>query len=260
MSYSPVSPVHFLARLRRHLRANLPVLNLSTTADTFDTKTQGGEGVRRHAEGAGFAQMQMLQQMMGGYAPGAEDYEVGLSAAARAKGKPEGQTRGCALPRRLSPRSRRPGQGASDRKLRRKRREPSHGRSVSPRLAPASSSNSPGSPISSTPWSSDPSPPPNPGRGTCTTTGTVHRPRQAVSPICSKRTSARLAPRPPARLAWQNAHGDAGSATGRRRTLVVSRRQVAGVLGGGRGRGSLVNVWNVDTGEVQRLTHPSAPT
>ena len=79
MSYSTVSP-DSSSLVFDDTSGRISVLNLSTTAvNTFDFKTQEAKAPDDYAEGAGFAQMQMLQQMMGGYAPGAEDYEVGLS-------------------------------------------------------------------------------------------------------------------------------------------------------------------------------------
>ena len=206
MSYSTVSP-DSSSLVFDDTSGRISVLNLSTTAvNTFDFKTQEAKASDDYAEGAGFAQMQMLQQMMGGYAPGAEDYEVGLSAAARAKGKPEGK------PEDARDDSRPvlgvdPVKARQRSKLRRKRRElrPRGAIAVSPRLAPAS-------PPRTAPrvahllhpaWVPIRVRRQTQARGTCTTTGTVHRPRRAVSPICSGRTSARLAPRPPARLAWR---------------------------------------------------------
>ena len=205
MSYSTVSP-DSSSLVFDDTSGRISVLNLSTTAvNTFDFKTQEAKASDDYAEGAGFAQMQMLQQMMGGYAPGAEDYEVGLSAAARAKGKPEGK------PEDARDDSRPvlgvdPVKARQRSKLRRKRRElRREARSQFRRdwRLHHLLEQPPGRPSPPPRVGSDPSPPPNPGRGTCTTTGTVHRPRRAVSPICSGRTSARLVPHPPARLAWR---------------------------------------------------------
>ena len=261
MSYSTVSP-DSSSLVFDDTSGRISVLNLSTTAvNTFDFKTQEAKAPDDYAEGAGFAQMQMLQQMMGGYAPGAEDYEVGLSAAARAKGKPEGKPEDArddtrpvlgVDPVKARQRS----------KLRRKRRElRREARSQFRRdwRLHHLLEQPPGSPISSTP------------RG--------FRSESAAKPRARDMHHNRYGAPPPTGGFTDlfGAHlGAAGPAPAGAPGVANMRTVMQGLRPEAAGdyswspdgkwlafsaadetEFSTVNVWNVDTGEVQRLTHPS---
>ena len=258
MSYSTISP-DSSSLVFDDTSGRISVLNLSSTAvNTFDFRTQAAkESDGDYAEGAGSPQMQMLQQMMGGYATGADDYEVGLSGAARAKGKPGGGTDDTRPTLGVDP-----VRARQRSKLRRKRREfRREARSQFRRDWRLGHllDQAPGSPISSTP------------RG--------FRSETAAKPRARDMHHNRYgAPPPTGGFAdLFGAHlGAAGPAPAGAPGVANMRTVMQGLRPEAAGdyswspdgkwlafsatdetEFSTVNVWNVDTGEVQRLTHPS---